>query len=197
MQAQGEARTDATQQSENSTTDVNTKSAPSCESGATPHRVMQALQPPLPSGWEEGKDAEGRTFFLDHNTRRSTWTDPRMGTPATSVEGRPHAGTDERSHGPVHQLTMSPSVPQSGLSSALERMGATNPQTLSGSSAAETESLLDAMLQAQIEQVAHSDRSMTASGFPGIGKGNLSGARIRSHRSHQRWCGSTQRRSGA
>jgi hypothetical protein len=42
--------------------------------------MMQALQLQLPSGWEEGKDAKGRTFFLDHNTRRSTWTDPRTGT---------------------------------------------------------------------------------------------------------------------
>ena len=80
VQAQREARTDATQQSEDSMTNVNTKSTPSCESGATPHGVMQALQRPLPSGWEEGKDAEGRTFFLYHNTRRSTWTDPRTGT---------------------------------------------------------------------------------------------------------------------
>jgi hypothetical protein len=32
---------------------------------------------PLPSGWEKAKDAKGRTYFIDHNTQRTTWHDPR------------------------------------------------------------------------------------------------------------------------
>ena len=31
----------------------------------------------LPEGWEERTDAKGRKFFIDHNTRTTTWNDPR------------------------------------------------------------------------------------------------------------------------
>ncbi|RLN72756.1 hypothetical protein BBJ28_00006286 [Nothophytophthora sp. Chile5] len=33
---------------------------------------------PLPPGWEELIDAEGRVYFVDHNTRTTTWMDPRV-----------------------------------------------------------------------------------------------------------------------
>ena len=32
---------------------------------------------PLPDGWEEGRDFDGKAFFIDHNNRRTTWIDPR------------------------------------------------------------------------------------------------------------------------
>ncbi|XP_034387126.1 protein WWC3 [Cyclopterus lumpus] len=32
---------------------------------------------PLPSGWEEARDYDGRVFFIDHNTRQTSWIDPR------------------------------------------------------------------------------------------------------------------------
>lgn len=32
---------------------------------------------PLPSGWEQRNTAEGRPYFVDHNTRTTTWVDPR------------------------------------------------------------------------------------------------------------------------
>ncbi|XP_070197385.1 protein WWC2-like isoform X2 [Littorina saxatilis] len=32
---------------------------------------------PLPDGWEEAIDFDGKRFFIDHNTRRTTWIDPR------------------------------------------------------------------------------------------------------------------------
>jgi E3 ubiquitin-protein ligase NEDD4 len=32
---------------------------------------------PLTPGWEERVDPQGRTYFVDHNTRTTTWTDPR------------------------------------------------------------------------------------------------------------------------
>ncbi|KAK9320086.1 hypothetical protein V1517DRAFT_330433 [Lipomyces orientalis] len=31
----------------------------------------------LPSGWEQRHTPEGRTYFVDHNTRTTTWVDPR------------------------------------------------------------------------------------------------------------------------
>jgi LSD1 subclass zinc finger protein len=36
----------------------------------------------FPHGWEECTTADGRTYFVDHNTGQSTWTDPRTGAPA-------------------------------------------------------------------------------------------------------------------
>lgn len=32
---------------------------------------------PLPEGWEECLDYDGKRFFIDHNTRQTTWVDPR------------------------------------------------------------------------------------------------------------------------
>lgn len=30
----------------------------------------------LPPGWEERKDGKGRTYFVNHNNRTTTWTRP-------------------------------------------------------------------------------------------------------------------------
>uniref|UniRef100_A0AAY4E3B7 WW domain-containing protein n=1 Tax=Denticeps clupeoides TaxID=299321 RepID=A0AAY4E3B7_9TELE len=32
---------------------------------------------PLPDGWEEARDFDGRVFYVDHNTRQTSWIDPR------------------------------------------------------------------------------------------------------------------------
>uniref|UniRef100_A0A8C6TY37 WWC family member 3 n=1 Tax=Neogobius melanostomus TaxID=47308 RepID=A0A8C6TY37_9GOBI len=34
---------------------------------------------PLPAGWEEARDYDGRVFFIDHNTRQTSWIDPEIG----------------------------------------------------------------------------------------------------------------------
>lgn len=34
-------------------------------------------QLPLPRGWEEARDYDGKVFYIDHNTRRTSWIDPR------------------------------------------------------------------------------------------------------------------------
>ncbi|SCV66926.1 BQ2448_5572 [Microbotryum intermedium] len=36
-----------------------------------------AGQGPLPAGWEQRFTPEGRPYFVDHNTRTTTWVDPR------------------------------------------------------------------------------------------------------------------------
>ena len=33
---------------------------------------------PLPQGWEERQTPEGRPYFVDHNSRTTTWLDPRL-----------------------------------------------------------------------------------------------------------------------
>ena len=36
----------------------------------------QEQQPPLPQGWEERTDANGRVYYVDHTTRRTQWSRP-------------------------------------------------------------------------------------------------------------------------
>lgn len=32
---------------------------------------------PLPDGWEKSVDSAGRTYFIDHVNKKTTWIDPR------------------------------------------------------------------------------------------------------------------------
>ncbi|KAM9236345.1 protein WWC2 [Leptosomus discolor] len=34
-------------------------------------------QLPLPHGWEEARDYDGKVFYIDHNTKQTSWIDPR------------------------------------------------------------------------------------------------------------------------
>ncbi|XP_045852551.1 protein WWC3-like [Meles meles] len=46
----------------------------------TPPRFSTARESaelPLPAGWEEARDYDGRVFYIDHNTRQTSWIDPR------------------------------------------------------------------------------------------------------------------------
>ncbi len=44
---------------------------------ATGPVATQAGAGPLPTGWEQRFTPEGRPYFVDHNTRTTTWVDPR------------------------------------------------------------------------------------------------------------------------
>lgn len=46
----------------------------------------------LPSGWEERFTPTGRRFFVDHNTRTTSWRDPR---PSQKGQGRPPQSTEQ------------------------------------------------------------------------------------------------------
>ncbi|CAF4209435.1 unnamed protein product, partial [Rotaria magnacalcarata] len=41
-----------------------------------PESLASSTTQPLPPGWEERQDALGRTYYVDHNTRTTTWTRP-------------------------------------------------------------------------------------------------------------------------
>lgn len=41
-----------------------------------PSTATTRPQEPLPAGWEERQDANGRTFFIDHSTRTTSWVRP-------------------------------------------------------------------------------------------------------------------------
>ncbi|KAI9278407.1 hypothetical protein BDA99DRAFT_492079 [Phascolomyces articulosus] len=44
---------------------------------ALQHNMTTAGTGPLPPGWEMRTTPEGRPYFVDHNTRTTTWVDPR------------------------------------------------------------------------------------------------------------------------
>ncbi|XP_029300023.1 E3 ubiquitin-protein ligase NEDD4-like isoform X7 [Cottoperca gobio] len=47
------------------------------EESMSPSATAYALTTPgLPPGWEERKDGKGRTYFVNHNSRTTTWTRP-------------------------------------------------------------------------------------------------------------------------
>ncbi len=46
---------------------------------------------PLPAGWEERVHKDGRTFFIDHNNKRTTWEDPRLSDPNVSGPAVPYS----------------------------------------------------------------------------------------------------------
>lgn len=63
------------------------------EQSLTPTQMLPTSPQPerpgeLALGWEEKTTADGRTFYIDHNTRTTTWTDPR--TTSASQVSSPH-----------------------------------------------------------------------------------------------------------
>nr|XP_035928044.1 probable E3 ubiquitin-protein ligase hulA [Halichoerus grypus] len=39
--------------------------------------ARESAELPLPAGWEEARDYDGRVFYIDHNARQTSWIDPR------------------------------------------------------------------------------------------------------------------------
>lgn len=48
---------------------------------------------PIPAGWEQRFTPEGRPYFVDHNTRTTTWVDPRRQTQVRVVDNNGVNGT--------------------------------------------------------------------------------------------------------
>ncbi|XP_056288534.1 E3 ubiquitin-protein ligase NEDD4-like isoform X2 [Pseudoliparis swirei] len=46
---------------------------------------------PLPPGWEERVHSDGRTFYIDHNTKNTQWEDPRLQNPAITGPAVPYS----------------------------------------------------------------------------------------------------------
>ncbi|KAE8636644.1 hypothetical protein XENTR_v10003065 [Xenopus tropicalis] len=58
-------------------------------------RTKASLNPndlgPLPPGWEERIHGDGRTFYIDHNTKITQWEDPRLQNPAITGPAVPYS----------------------------------------------------------------------------------------------------------
>ncbi|PLW42685.1 hypothetical protein PCASD_08482 [Puccinia coronata f. sp. avenae] len=68
----GEAATSATSTSSNPAAASASGATSTIQGGST-----TAGWGPLPAGWEQRFTPEGRPYFVDHNTRTTTWVDPR------------------------------------------------------------------------------------------------------------------------
>ncbi|KAG5437971.1 hypothetical protein PCANB_000317 [Pneumocystis canis] len=62
----------------------------------------------LPSGWEQRYTPEGRCYFVDHNTRTTTWVDPRRQQYIRMYSGT-HMGNTTVQQQPISQLGPLPS----------------------------------------------------------------------------------------
>ena len=49
---------------------------------------------PLPPGWEEGRNADGTPYYVDHNTKRTQWHRP-TGAAANPIHSPPARGHDQ------------------------------------------------------------------------------------------------------
>uniref|UniRef100_A0AAR2IZS1 E3 ubiquitin-protein ligase n=1 Tax=Pygocentrus nattereri TaxID=42514 RepID=A0AAR2IZS1_PYGNA len=56
------------------------------------HPVMLPTTPGLPPGWEEKQDSKGRVYFINHNSRTTTWTRPLVQLIQPSEAGATGAG---------------------------------------------------------------------------------------------------------
>uniref|UniRef100_A0A1D1YQV7 E3 ubiquitin-protein ligase n=1 Tax=Anthurium amnicola TaxID=1678845 RepID=A0A1D1YQV7_9ARAE len=62
----------------NPPSEASTSTTPTTANGLTVGQgATTAGYGPLPSGWEQRTTPEGRPYFVDHNTRTTTWVDPR------------------------------------------------------------------------------------------------------------------------
>lgn len=63
----------------------------------------------LPAGWEQRQTPEGRSYFVDHNTRSTTWVDPRRQQYIRMYGQSPTGGNSSIQSQPVSQLGALPS----------------------------------------------------------------------------------------
>lgn len=63
----------------------------------------------LPAGWEQRHTPEGRSYFVDHNTRTTTWVDPRRQQYIRMYGQSPTGGNSSIQSQPVSQLGALPS----------------------------------------------------------------------------------------
>ncbi|XP_040597636.1 E3 ubiquitin-protein ligase NEDD4-like isoform X2 [Mesocricetus auratus] len=86
---------------------------------STPSVAYVHTTPGLPSGWEERKDAKGRTYYVNHNNRTTTWTRPIM---QLAEDGASGSATNSNNHlvEPQIRRPRSLSSPTVTLSAPLE-----------------------------------------------------------------------------
>ncbi|XP_019610865.2 E3 ubiquitin-protein ligase NEDD4-like isoform X7 [Rhinolophus sinicus] len=85
----------------------------------TPSVAYVHTTPGLPSGWEERKDAKGRTYYVNHNNRTTTWTRPIVQLAEDAARG-PATNSNNHLTEPQIRRPRSLSSPTVTLSAPLE-----------------------------------------------------------------------------
>ena len=68
----------------------NESSQPSSSSAVVPVRMLDdEAGDPLPEGWERRSDPKNRTYYIDHNTRTTTWHQPHGPSQPSPIPARP------------------------------------------------------------------------------------------------------------
>ncbi|KAJ8029306.1 E3 ubiquitin-protein ligase NEDD4 [Holothuria leucospilota] len=75
----------------------NEPARPTPDTTAAPATIDDPLGP-LPPGWQKQKAPNGRFFFIDHNTRKTTWQDPRLQKQQVDELGPLPTGWEQRVH---------------------------------------------------------------------------------------------------
>ncbi|XP_068107377.1 E3 ubiquitin-protein ligase NEDD4-like isoform X4 [Hyperolius riggenbachi] len=86
---------------------------------STPSVAYVHTTPGLPSGWEERKDGKGRTYYVNHNNRSTTWTRPVMQHAEDGAVGSTSSSSNHLSE-PQIRRPRSLSSPTVTLSAPLE-----------------------------------------------------------------------------
>uniref|UniRef100_A0A669QVM3 HECT-type E3 ubiquitin transferase n=1 Tax=Phasianus colchicus TaxID=9054 RepID=A0A669QVM3_PHACC len=73
-----------------------------CSDPISTYRMIQ--EPPLPPGWEMKYTNEGVRYFVDHNTRTTTFKDPRPGFESGSKQGGSPGAYDRSFRWKYHQF---------------------------------------------------------------------------------------------
>ncbi|XP_039244463.1 E3 ubiquitin-protein ligase NEDD4-like [Pipra filicauda] len=91
---------------------------------ALPSVAYVHTTPGLPSGWEERKDAKGRTYYVNHNNRTTTWTRPIVQLAEDGLVAPGSSGSSSSNHlsEPQIRRPRSLSSPTVTLSAPLEGM---------------------------------------------------------------------------
>jgi len=76
------------------TAPINTTANSASTLDSMQHQTGAYSDIPLPLGWEERRNPEGRPYFVDHHTRTTTWTDPRRSQQQPMPVHRPQASSN-------------------------------------------------------------------------------------------------------
>lgn len=80
----------------------------------------------LPPGWERRLDKFGHPFYIDHNTRTTTWVRPSLNTPPAVIERRQQEIVQQQRI--MHEARTLPTLADSGLPAGWEQRIAPNGQ---------------------------------------------------------------------
>lgn len=83
----------------------------------------------LPDGWEEKTDKQGRTYYMDHNTRSTTWTRPSPAPTRSSSIPSTHEQTSSKLQTSVPQRASSLGTASPNISPSHPRISPTTTTT--------------------------------------------------------------------